>query len=122
MGEIVDRRLANALFRPAPGKGRMPPSAPLRFGGPYRGLWVGGRALLSRDALVFEPNRLNRLLHPNAPRAEIPLGDILDAKTGRGFFAGVVDVATAEGVLSLRCVAAAPFARAVRQAAGLPAA
>jgi hypothetical protein len=120
MSEIIDKRLANALFRPAAGGGSMPASAPLRFGGPYRGLWVGGRVLLSRDGLVFEPNRLNRLLHPNAARAEIPLGDIKDARTGRGFFAGVVEIATADGVLSLRCVSAASFAGAIRQAAGLP--
>ena len=122
MDAIIDKRPANALFQPTAGGGRMPASAPLRFGGPYRGLWIGGRALLSGGRLVFEPNRLNRLLHPNAARAEIPLGDIRDARTGRGFFAGVVEIATAEGVLSLRCVSAPSFAAAVRRAAGVPAA
>jgi hypothetical protein len=121
MSKIIDRRLANALFRPSARERRLPDFAPLRFGGPYRGLWIGGRATLSKDALTFEANRFNGLLHPGAARIVIPVGDIRDARTGRVFFAGVVEIAIPGGVLSLRCVSAGPCAGAGRRAMGLPA-
>jgi hypothetical protein len=117
-GDAIDRRAANALFRPGGGM-REARAAPLRFGGPYRGLWIGGTATLTAESLAFEPNRLNRLLLRKAARSAIPLGEIQSARTGRGFYAGVVEVETAEGMLSLRCIGAGAFARSVREAAGL---
>ena len=120
MADMIDTRAANALFRAAGGM-REARAAPLRFGGPYRGLWVGGRAILTRDSLAFQPNRLNRLLPGKAIRSEIPLASVTSARTGRGFYAGVVEVATEDGTLSLRCATAGAFARAIRQAAGLAA-
>jgi hypothetical protein len=81
------------------------------------GLWVGGRATLTTEALIFEPDMLNRLVHAKGtvPPVEIPIAQIKDAKRRFDLFMGLVDVYLAGGTFSLRCYSARAFAEAIRK-------
>ena len=87
----------------------------------YGGLWVGGKATLSRAMLSFEPNAVNRFIHENGAflTLALPLEAIESVTIRPGFLTDIVDVSTDGGVFSLRCFKVKTFARKINDARGV---
>ncbi|MEO1662274.1 MAG: hypothetical protein AAFR51_14885 [Pseudomonadota bacterium] len=122
---VIARKLANALMKDAeigertqsllgPG-GRLGTNAMKKLMG---GLWVGGTAYLTEDALEFHPNILNRALHtdPDSLSVVLPLRGITSVETRFGVGTKIIDIKTAIGTLSIRCFGAGSFAKQVEAA------
>lgn len=120
---VIARKLANALMKDAeigdrtqmvlgPG-GRLGTSAVKKLMG---GLWVGGTAYLTSDALEFHPNGLNRAMHkdPESLSVVLPLRSITGIETRFGIATQIIDIKTAIGTLSLRCCGAKGFADKIK--------
>jgi len=73
------------------------------------GLWVGGTTYLTKEKIVFVPNKLNRLLQSNIDYLEIPLSDITSVSKEFGFIAGIIHIGTENGTLKLRCYGSSEF-------------
>ncbi|HEX6604543.1 MAG TPA: hypothetical protein VF027_06665 [Sphingomicrobium sp.] len=84
----------------------------------YGGLWVGGTATLTADALAFEPNAMNRLVHENGASLtlDLPLAAIDDVVARGGFVTGIIDVIADGTSFSIRCFKSKPFAETIRSA------
>ncbi|HEY1246098.1 MAG TPA: hypothetical protein VGF29_14825 [Hyphomicrobiaceae bacterium] len=81
------------------------------------GLWVGGTVSLTRDAVVFEPNWVNRLAHVRVASRALPLSHVVQVKDRSGWFTRIVDVRTDDNqTLTFRCYGAPAFARKIRGA------
>ena len=122
---VIARKLANALIKDAeigdraqtllgPG-GRVGASAMKKLMG---GLWVGGTAYLTSDALEFHPNGFNRVVHkdPDSLSVVLPLRGITGVETRFGVATQIIDIKTAIGTLSIRCFRAPGFARKIEAA------
>eukprot|EP00903_Cladosiphon_okamuranus_P003288 g3286.t1 len=122
---VIARKLANALIKDAeigdraqtllgPG-GRVGASAMKKLMG---GLWVGGTAYLTSDALEFHPNGFNRVVHkdPDSLSVVLPLRGITGVETRFGVATQIIDIKTAIGTLSIRCFGAPGFARKIEAA------
>ncbi len=122
---VIARKLANALMKDAeigdrtqrllgPG-GRFGTRAAKKLMG---GLWVGGTAYLTEDAVEFHPNGMNRALHkdPESLSVVIPLRGITDVETRFGIATQIIDIKTAIGTLSIRCYGAPGFAKKIQAA------
>ncbi|MEL6861059.1 MAG: hypothetical protein AAGL11_04415 [Pseudomonadota bacterium] len=116
---VIARKLANALMKDAeigdrtqmvlgPG-GRLGTNAVKKLMG---GLWVGGTAYLTSDAVEFHPNGLNRAMHkdPDSLSVVLPLRSITGVETRFGIATQIIDIKTAIGTLSIRCYGAKGFA------------
>lgn len=116
---VIARKLANALMKDAeigdrtqmvlgPG-GRLGTNAVKKLMG---GLWVGGTAYLTSDAVGFHPNGLNRAMHkdPDSLSVVLPLRSITGVETRFGIATQIIDIKTAIGTLSIRCYGAKGFA------------
>ncbi|MEO0607482.1 MAG: hypothetical protein AAFY82_04575 [Pseudomonadota bacterium] len=116
---VIAKKLANALMKDAeigdrtqmilgPG-GRLGTTAVKKLMG---GLWVGGTAYLTPDAVEFHPNGLNRAVHkdPESLSVVLPLRSITSVDTRFGIATQIIDVKTAIGTLSIRCYGAKAFA------------
>ena len=122
---VIARKLANALMKDAEigdrtqrlmgAGGRIGTSAAKKLMG---GLWVGGTAYLTEDAVEFHPNGMNRALHkdPDSLSVVIPLRGITDVETRFGIGTQIIDIKTAIGTLSLRCLGAPGFAKKIEAA------
>ena len=124
---VIARKLANALMKDAeigdrtqmalgPG-GRLGTNAVKKLMG---GLWVGGTAYLTEDAVEFHPNGINRMLHkdPDSMSVILPLRSITSVETRFGIGTQIIDVKTAIGTLSIRCYGAQGFAKKIDVARG----
>ncbi|MHA7900161.1 MAG: hypothetical protein ACX94B_09875 [Henriciella sp.] len=122
---VVARKLANALMKDAeigdrtqmilgPG-GRLGTNAVKKLMG---GLWVGGTAYLTDDAVEFHPNGMNRAIHkdPESLSVVLPLRSITSVETRFGIATQIIDIKTAIGTLSIRCYGAQGFARKIEAA------
>jgi hypothetical protein len=127
VAEVIDKRMANALFaNAAPASLDVVPGEILirlvlsAFRKAYGGLWVGGTAMLTREALSFKPNAMNRAVHENgaALHFELPLAQVRSVAYRPALFTAIIDVTTAAGTFSLRCYGAKKFANAIRTAVG----
>lgn len=120
---VIAKKMANALMKDAeigdrtqmilgPG-GRLGTTAVKKLMG---GLWVGGTAYLTADALEFHPNGLNRAVHkdPDALSVVLPLRSITSVETRFGVATQIIDVKTAIGTLSIRCYGAKGFADKIK--------
>ena len=120
---VIARKLANALMKDAeigdrtqmvlgPG-GRLGTSAVKKLMG---GLWVGGTAYLTSDAVEFHPNGLNRAMHkdPESLSVVLPLRSITGVETRFGIATQIIDIKTAIGTLSIRCYGAKGFADKIK--------
>ncbi|MGA0602386.1 hypothetical protein ACO2Q3_16880 [Caulobacter sp. KR2-114] len=60
---------------------------------------------LYRDAVVFEPNRLNRAFTPNVPAIHVALGRIDDVSVKAAFLTSIITLklSSPAGSLRLRC-------------------
>jgi len=67
------------------------------------GLWVGGTSYLTRDAIIFRPNLLNRILHKQDCSVVIPLNRISGITKRSGFVTQIIDIIVPQGTLSIRC-------------------
>ena len=123
--DIVATRAANALL--ADVEARIP-SVPYRqqvdgtlgrFKTSHGGLWVGGRATLTRESLSFRPNSVNRGLHTGALDFEIPLGDIVSVEVRPAFVSSVIAMGTPRSDVKIRCFRADAFAQQIAQLAGV---
>ena len=116
---VIARKLANALMKDAEigdrtqallgAGGRLGSNAMKKLMG---GLWVGGTAYLTQDAVEFHPNILNRALHkdPDSLSVVLPLRSIKSVETRFGIGTQIIDVKTPIGTLSIRCYGAQGFA------------
>ena len=86
-----------------------------------RGLWVGGEAILTQSTLSFRPNSLNRSFHsqPETLEATVPLQQITRLRLRSAFLTDIIDIDTADGLLSIRCFRAKQFLRAIQKAAAI---
>ncbi len=122
---VIAKKLVNALMKDAevgertqtllgPG-GRLGTNAVKKLMG---GLWVGGTAYLTEDAVEFHPNILNRALHadPDSMSVVLPLRSITSVETRYGIGTKIIDVKTAIGTLSVRCYGAVGFAKKIEDA------
>lgn len=122
---VIARKLANALMKDAeigeraqtlmgPG-GRLGASAMKKLMG---GLWVGGTAYLTEDAVEFHPNGFNRAVHqdPESLSVVLPLRGITSVETRFGIATQIIDIKTAIGTLSIRCFGAPGFAKRIEAA------
>jgi hypothetical protein len=82
----------------------------------YGGLWVGGTAVLTEQALSFHPNVLNLALHKGDYSLEIPLKAITDVQDKGGIITKIIEVRTSTGTLAIRCFWAKAFSDAIRAA------
>jgi hypothetical protein len=124
---IVEKRLANALFSDAQASsgadkllksgGRLGLGMAKKMMG---GLWVGGTAYLTRDAVEFQVNGLNAMAHANPETLNriIPLGAISRAQVRPAMVTQIIDIHDRDGgVFSIRCYNAKSFAEAINRAA-----
>lgn len=122
---LIDKRMANALFKGAKANagsrmmlginGRVGLKAVEKIMG---GLWVGGNAWLTPEAIIFEPNMLNRGMHADAEtlRVELALDTVTDVRWRKGIATSIIDITAGEEKLSLRCYNSRRFADAIRTA------
>jgi len=82
------------------------------------GHWVGGTLYLTDECVEFHPNSLNKAVHkdPESLCVFIPLRGITGVETRNSVGSPVLDVHTAIGTLSVRCLGAAGFARKIEAA------
>ena len=79
------------------------------------GLWVGGTATLYETKIAFRPNAMNKAVHAGDYSVEIPLDDVTEVQVRFGFVTKIIDIATADGKLSIRCFGAPDFAAKIRE-------
>ena len=119
---VIAKKMANALMKDAelgdrtavalgPG-GRLGTAAIKKLMG---GLWVGGTIYLTEDALEFHPNGLNRAVHKDSESLSVvlPLRGVTSVEMRRGMITQIIDIKTAIGTLSVRCLGAKGFARMI---------
>lgn len=115
---LIEEKKANALKQDARARLEDDSDLVFGFGGMLRsvfgGLWVGGTASLYETRLVFRPNRLNRAAHADDEAVEIALDSVADVRVRSGFLTDIIDVATEEEGLTIRCYGADRFARRIR--------
>ena len=73
------------------------------------GLWVGGTTYLTKEKILFTPNKLNKIFQSNIDYLEIPLSDITSVSKESGFITGIIRIDTANGTLKLRCYGSSEF-------------
>ena len=122
---VIAKKLVNALMKDAEvgdraqrllgAGGRFGTNAAKKLMG---GLWVGGTAYLTEDAVEFHPNGINRMLHkdPDSMSVILPLRSITSVETRFGIGTQIIDVKTAIGTLSIRCYGAQGFAKKIEAA------
>ena len=122
---VIAKKLVNALMKDAEVNertqrllgtgGRLGTGAIKKLMG---GLWVGGTAYLTEDAVEFHPNGLNRALHadPDSLSVVLPLRGITSVETRFGIATQIIDIKTAIGTLSVRCYGASRFAKKIEAA------
>ena len=123
---IVTKRAANALITDAEAK--LPPLTPRirqveaslgRFKSAHGGLWVGGRATLTRESLCFRANAVNRGIHEGSLDIEVLLPDVISIEFLPAFVSSVVAIHTPGSVVKIRCFRADSFAGQMAQLAGI---
>ena len=79
------------------------------------GHWVGGTLYLTETDVEFHPNGLNKAVHkdPNALSVFLPLRGIISVETRQGVGTQILDIKTAIGTLSVRCLGANGFAKKI---------
>jgi hypothetical protein len=82
------------------------------------GHWVGGTLYLTEDDIEFHPNAINKAVHkdPQALSVFLPLRGITGVETRNSVGSPVLDIHTAIGTLSVRCLGASGFARKIKAA------
>lgn len=117
IADAIDSRLANALFNVrAAGVGKLVEPAVALTRAMYKGLWVGGRATLTPTEYHFHPNDMNRSMHDGPIDFVVPLVDITEVTTKRGFVTSLVVVRAGGYEFTIRCYGARTFADRIRAA------
>jgi len=75
----------------------------------FDGLWVGGTVYMASDCVIFNPNSLNKMLHSNVGRIEIPRSDIVGVDKEFGLVTSIICIKTNNGILKIRCYGASSF-------------
>lgn len=108
---VIDKRLANALYRDASinsatghilgASGKLGVKAVEKLVG---GLWVGGNAYLTTEAVEFRANALNKLVHTPGSIEPIlfPLSDIESVAYREATITHIVDLSSHGRTLSIR--------------------
>ena len=125
--EVLASKVANALIESAelsPMVSAIPHSGVITgvlggFKQYFGGLWVGGRANLTKSQLSFYPNAMNRLVQTGELSVVIPLAQIKEVTLENGFFTNIIVVKTDKSTLRLRCYGANDFMQTIRLAANL---
>ena len=74
-----------------------------------KGLWVGGRCVLTEESLNFEQNSLNDAVHTGDYSFSIPLESITDVEYQFAFLTGIVQLETKSGNYQVRMYGAKKF-------------
>lgn len=114
---IVATRAANALIADARAKALGQPIDGVLGCATaiYGGLWVGGRATLTREQLAFHPNSVNRAIHSEGSLdIEIPLSDIEKVEVLPGVLTRIIAITTKRQFVKIRCFRADAFADEIR--------
>jgi hypothetical protein len=90
-----------------------------RFRSAHSGLWVGGRATLTTEAVFFRPNAVNRAIQAGSLDIEIPLPDIVGLEVLPAFVSSVIAIHTTLLTVKIRCFRAASFAGQIARLAGV---
>jgi hypothetical protein len=121
--KVIDSRLANAFFDNATlsENNLLSKRISLQIGNrrqKQRGLWVGGKCILTTTALSFSPNDFNRALHahPDELDIEMPLESIIELSVQRRLITDMITVRFATGDLKIRCFKARSFIAAIEVA------
>jgi len=77
-----------------------------RYGEKHGGLWVGGKVVVTSEALDFVPNRMNVALHQGLEPISIPFSSIRSARREFGWVTGIVAVEHSHGAFRFRCFGA----------------
>ncbi len=122
----IDRRLVNALMPDA----RLAGGAGALIGIAGRaglkavektmgGLWVGGTAFLTANAVEFHANALNRMVHVGGSVAPVilPLADLTRVEDRAGIATRILDLETADTAISIRGYNMKRFATTIAEAA-----
>jgi hypothetical protein len=107
--EVVATRVANALIDDARVNGGEGVAIGL-VRRSYGGLWVGGRATLTTEAIRFRPNGVNRAVQTGTLEFEIPLTQITSVEVLPGVLTRIIEIRTAGSVAKIRCFRADVFA------------
>lgn len=75
----------------------------------YGGLWVGGTAYLYDDRIEFKPNKMNLALTKGLTDIILPLNKIVDINLEFGVVTKIINIATLNGTLKIRCSGANKF-------------
>ncbi len=123
---VIDKRMVNALFKQAKasagaktllgGGGQVGLGLVTKMTG---GLWVGGTAYLTSDALMFVINGLNAIAHtdPDSLNWDIPLQNIKDVRLRKALFTQIIDITDVSGEeRSIRCYNASKFVDSIQAA------
>lgn len=122
---IIARKLATALLKDAElgdrtsrvvgAGGRMGSKASKLVMG---GHWIGGTLYLTEECVEFHPNSLNKAVYkdPESLGVFIPLRGITGVEVRNSVGSQVLDVHTAIGTLSVRCLGAGGFAKKIEAA------
>ena len=75
------------------------------------GLWVGGKAILTKTDLSFTPNGLNSAFHAFPERLgwTVSLAAVIEVRVRRGVLTNIIEVQSAAGQVSIRCFGAKSF-------------
>jgi len=105
---IIGKRLCNAFIKDAEVKAPFYAITSVNavisdFKERMGGLWVGGATYLTKDAIIFRPNLVNRLIHKQDYSVRIPLSEIVAVQKRFGFVTQIIDIKTGKGIFSIRC-------------------
>ncbi len=123
---LIDRRTANTLISDAEAKGFT--SRAMGVSGQMSmkvvekmigGVWIGGTAWLTTDALIFEAGRASIAsgLKIDDVRITLPLNEIEEVSWRKAFLTSIIDISAGEQALTLRCYKAQAFADRIRSEA-----
>ena len=84
----------------------------------FKGLWVGGTTYLTKEKIIFEPNKLNNMFQSNIDQIQIPLSDINSVTREFGLITGIIRIDTKNGILKLRCYGSSEFMEKIVRAMG----
>ena len=122
---LIDKRMVNALFKDAEASGLA--KSGLGLGGKaglgvvqkmMGGLWIGGKAWLTPDAITFEPNGINKLAHRSSGEltVSLPLSEVTSVEWRKAIATSIIDISTDERTLSIRGYNSKSFCEAIKQA------
>lgn len=82
------------------------------------GQWISGKALIKTSGIEFQPSRLNQPFFKNMDDLKVVIrwADLLGVKKRFGAVASIIDLETADGTFSMRCLGVEDMIRKINAA------